>query len=120
LRLAVGEVLQLAWIAVEIVELGPGRQNVLPAAIAHGAKVAPPVVDEWNERFGECGFLVDSRAAERRLERSTRDMRGQCAEPQQVERGRHHVDGADKGAQLSCPRTTPGPRTMSGTWSVVS
>ena len=64
-RLAIDEVLQLGRIAIEIVQLRLRREDVLPSPVAHRAQIAPAVVDQRDERFGERRRVAERAAAKR-------------------------------------------------------
>ena len=64
-RLSVRKISQLSRIALQIVQLGLRRQDVLPPAVADASQIAPPVVDARRQRFRKRGHVVEALAPQR-------------------------------------------------------
>src|SRR5690349_4326255 len=92
-RLAAGEVDDLVWIALEIVQLGPRRQYVFPASIADSTEVAPAVVHERHERLGERRLVAERGAAERGRETAPVG-RAAVLHAEHLHDGRKQIDGS--------------------------
>jgi hypothetical protein len=62
-RLLIDDVPALARIVLEVVQLRPGREDVIPRSEPERAQIAPSVVDQRHERLAEARLLVQRGAA---------------------------------------------------------
>ena len=78
------EIAQFTRIVLEVVELWPRREDEFPPAVAHRAQIAPAVVQQRHERFGERRLVVHRHPLQRVRQAAARRARRSRA-PGQLE-----------------------------------